>query len=87
LRSSIGEFQGNFCQPVLHALTLTRACHADSTPYRRCPWVPVQHPLQHIFIGKTEISPLCPKDEMIQDIDPESRASLFSALGDGALSL
>jgi hypothetical protein len=30
-------------QPVLHALTLTRSCHADSAPYRRCPWVTVQH--------------------------------------------
>jgi len=30
-----------------------------------------QHPLQHIFIGKTEIPPICPNDEMIQDIDTE----------------
>jgi hypothetical protein len=30
-----------------------------------------QHLLQQIFIGKTEIPPLCPDDEMIQDIDAE----------------
>ena len=30
-----------------------------------------QHLLQQIFIRKTEIPPICPDDEMIQDIDPE----------------
>jgi len=46
-----------------------------------------QHSLQHIFIGKTEIPLLCPNNEMIQHSDTEQYASLFSALGDGSLSL
>jgi hypothetical protein len=35
------------------------------------PRVTVQHLSQQIFIGKTEIPPFCPDDEMIQHIDAE----------------
>ena len=44
LLSSIGDIQDNFCQPVLHALTLTCSCHADSAlrTLGRCPRVTVQ---------------------------------------------
>jgi hypothetical protein len=48
----------------------------------------VQHlSSQQIFIGKTEIPSICPNYDVIQNGDPESCPSLFSALGDGALSL
>ena len=57
-------------------LTATRNSHfagrryeavADSALVDAAPWVPVQHPLQHIFIGKTEIPPLCPNYDVIQN--------------------
>jgi hypothetical protein len=59
LLSSIGEFQGNFCHPVLHALTLTRSCHVDSAPYRRRPQGDLEYLLQPLFVRTTAL-PSCP---------------------------
>ena len=37
LLSNLSAIRGNFCQPVLHALTLIRSCHADSAPVNAAP--------------------------------------------------
>jgi hypothetical protein len=51
---------------------ITYLSHADSALVDAIPSMTVQHLLsQQIFIGETEIPPLCPDNKMIQDIDTE----------------
>jgi len=53
LLSSIGDIQGNFCQPVLHALTLTCSCHSDSALVDAAPRMTAQHLLQPLVVRNT----------------------------------